>query len=115
MPLTVVVDNANLQKAKKVQHWMAAHPRFELLELPTYCPAAHPMERAGGEVHDKGTRNHPRTRLWPLVQDVKQHLRVNGPGCYALSEIYYTPEVTAAVVALQAAFSTPTEISQLAA
>jgi hypothetical protein len=71
MPLTVVVDNANLQKAKKVQHWMAAHPRFELLELPTYCPAAHPMERAGGEVHDKGTRNHPRTRLWPRGGEVK--------------------------------------------
>ena len=120
--LTVVVDNAKLHKAKKVQQWLAAHRRFEVLYLPTYCPQANPIERAFGDVHDKCTRNHTRKRIWHLVQDVKQHLRVNGPWCYALSETYYTPEVTAAVVALQAAFSThyerpstPTEISQLAA
>ena len=113
--LTVVVDNAKLHKAKKVQQWLAAHPRFELLYLPTYCPQANPIERAFGDVHDKCTRNHTRKRMGHLVQDVKQHLRVNGPWPYALSEIYYTPEVTVAVAALQAASSTPAEISQLAA
>lgn len=113
--LTVVVDNAKLHKAKKVQQWLAAHPRFELLYLPTYCPQANPIERAFGDVHDKCTRNHTRKRMWHLVQDVKQHLRVNGPWRYSLSEIYYTPEVTAAVAALQAASSTLAEISQLAA
>jgi len=113
--LTVVVDNAKLHKAKKVQQWLAAHPRFELLYLPTYCPQANPIERAFGEVHDKCTRNHTRKRMWHLVQDVKQHLRVKEPWPYALSEIYYTPEVTAAVAALQAASSPPAEISQLAA
>ena len=113
--LTVVVDNAKLHKAKKVQQWLAIHPRFELLYLPTYCPRANPIERAFGEVHDKCTRNHTRKRIWHLVQDVHQHLRVNGPWRYALSEIYYTPEVTAAVATLQAARSTPAELSQLAA
>jgi transposase len=113
--LTVVVDNAKLHKAKKVQQWLAAHPRFEVLYLPTYCPRANPIERAFGDVHDKCTRNHTRKRIWHLVQDVKQHLRVNGPWPYALSDIYYTPEVTAAVAALQAASSTPVETSQLAA
>jgi len=113
--LTVVVDNAKLHKAKKVQQWLAAHPRFELLYLPTYCPAANPIERAFGDVHDKCTRNHTRKRIWHLVQDVTQHLCVNGPWRYALSELYYTPEVTTAVAMLQAALSTPTEISQLAA
>jgi transposase len=113
--LTVVVDNATLHKAKKVQPWLAAHPRFEVRYLPPYCPQANPIERAFGDVHDKCTRNHTRKRLWHLVQDVKQHLRVNGPWPYALSDIYYTPEVTAAVAALQAASSTPVETSQLAA
>src|SRR5690349_22682979 len=74
-----------------------------------------PVERAFGDVHDKCTRNHARKRIWHLVQDVPQHLRVNGPWRYALSEIYYTPEVTAAVATLQAARSTPVEISPLAA
>ena len=101
--LTVVADNAKIHQAEKVQKWLAAHPRFELLYLPTYCPRANPIERAFGDVHDKCTRNHTRKRMWHLVQDVKQHLRVNGPWRYALSELYYTPEVTAAVAALQAA------------
>jgi len=113
--LTVVVDNAKIHKAQKVQQWLAAHPRFELLYLPTYCPRANPIERAFGDVHDKCTRNHTRKCMWHLVQDVKQHLCVNGPWRYALSEIYYTPEVTAAVATLHAASSPPPEISQLAA
>jgi hypothetical protein len=49
---TVVVDNAKIHKAQKVQPWLAAPPRFALRYLPTYCPRAHPMERAFGDVHD---------------------------------------------------------------
>jgi len=77
--LTVVLDNAKLHKAQNVQQWLAAHPSFALLYLPTYCPQANPIERVFGDVHDKCTRNHTRKRIWRLVQDVKQHLRVNGP------------------------------------
>jgi hypothetical protein len=40
----VVVDNYGLHKAKAVAQWLAAHPRFELLFLPTYCPQASPIE-----------------------------------------------------------------------
>ena len=113
--LTVVVDNAKIHHAEKVQQWLAAHPRFEVLYLPTYCPRANPIERAFGDVHDKCTRNHTRKRMWHLVQDVKQPLRSNGPWRYALSEIYYTPEVTAAVEALQTADNSLAALSQLAA
>jgi len=113
--LQVVVDNAKIHQAAAVAKWLAAHPRFELLYLPTYCPQANPIERAFGDVHDKCTRNHTRKRIWPLVQDVKRHLQVNGPWRYALSELYYTPEVTAAVQALRTAATSPEAISQLAA
>lgn len=113
--LTVVADNAKIHHAQKVQQWLAAHPRFEVLYLPTYCPRANPIERAFGDVHDKCTRNHTRKRMWHLVQDVKRHLCTNGPWRYALSEIYYTPEVTAAVEALQTAESSLAALSQLAA
>jgi len=112
--LTVVADNATIHKAAKVQQWLATPPRFELLYLPTSCPRANPIERAFGDVHDKCTRNHTRKRIWHLVGDVKPHLQVNGPWRYALSEIYYTPEVTAAIATLQAVLSTPAETSQLA-
>jgi len=113
--LTVVADNAKIHKATKVQQWLAAHPRFALLYLPTSCPRANPIERAFGDVHDQCTRNHTRKRLWHLVGDVKQHLRVNGPWRYALSELYYTPEVTAAVEALKTADSSLAAPSPLAA
>ena len=113
--LTVVADKAKIHHAQKVQQWLAAHPRFEVLYLPTYCPCANPIERAFGDVHDKCTRNHTRKRIWHLVGDVKQHLRENGPWRYALSELYYAPEVTAAVDALKTAESSPAVLSQLAA
>jgi transposase len=113
--LYVVADNAKLHKAAEVAQWLAAHPRFVLLFLPTYCPQASPIERAFGDVHDKCTRNHTRKRIWTLVEDVEQPLHVNGPWPSALSEIYYTPEVTAAVQALLLAETAPEETSQLAA
>ena len=113
--LYVVVDNYKIHKAQAVAQWLAAHPRVELLFLPTYCPKASPIERAFGDVHDKCTRNHKRKRLWAVVKDVEQHLRGNGPWRYELSEIYYTPAVTAAVQALLRVETAPAEISQLAA
>jgi len=113
--LYVVVDNAKIHQATAVRKGLAAPPRFELLYLPPYCPQANPIERAFGDVHDKCTRNPTRKRIWHLVQDVKHHLQSNGPWPYALSELYYTPEVTAAVEALRAAAISPPALSQLAA
>lgn len=98
----VVVDNYKIHKAKAVGQWLLTHPRFELAYLPTYCPKANPIERVFGDLHDKCTRNHKRKRLRDLLQDVVNHLQVNGPWKYKLSEIYYTAEVTAAVERLAA-------------
>jgi transposase len=95
--LYVVVDNYKIHKAKAVEDWLAAHPRFSLLFLPTYCPRAHPIERAFGDVHDCCTRNHQRKRLPDLVAAVVEHLQLNGPWKYQLSALYYEPAVTAAV------------------
>jgi len=95
--ISVVVDNYCIHKAKAVKQWLASHPRFELLWLPTYCPRANPIERAFGDVHDKCTRNHTRKRLRDLVQAVERHMHENGPWKYKLSQLYDAPEVTAAV------------------
>jgi transposase len=95
--IAVVVDHDKIHQATAVKQWLAKHPRFELLFLPTYCPRANPIERAFGDVHDLCTRNHCRKRLRDLVADVVEHLHVNGPWKYKLSELYDEPAVTAAV------------------
>jgi transposase len=101
--LYVVVDNYRIHTAKAVVEWLAQHPRFEVVFLPSYCPRANPIERAFGDVHDKCTRNHKRTRILDLVSDVIWHLKRNGPWRYKLSEIYYVPEVDTAMAELIAA------------
>jgi transposase len=95
--LYVVVDNYKIHKAKAVEQWLATHPRVTLLFLPTYCPRANPIERVFGDVHDCCTRNHQRKRLPELVADVEDHVHLNGPWQYKLSDLYYEPAVTAAV------------------
>ena len=95
--ISVDVDNYGMHKAKAVEQWLASHPRFELLWLPTYCPRANPIERVFGDVHDKCTRNHKRKRLRDVVHDVEWHVQANGPWQYNLSHIYQDPAVTAAV------------------
>ena len=92
--IVVVVDNYKVHKAQAVEHWLAAHSRFELLWLPTYCPRANPIERIFGDVHDCVTRNHKRKRLRDLVADVGRYLARHGPWSYQLSTIYQKPEVT---------------------
>jgi putative transposase len=101
--LYVVVDNDKIHKAKAVEQWLATHPRVRRLFLPTYCPRANPIERAFGDVHDLCTRNHQRKRLPELVADIEEHLQVNGPRQYKLSELYYESAVTAAVEKIAAA------------
>jgi putative transposase len=95
--LYVVVDNFKIHKAKAVAQWLTAHPRVTRLFLPTYCPRANPIERAFGDVHDCCTRNHQRKRLTDLIADVEDHVQLNGPWKYKLSDLYYEPAVSAAV------------------
>jgi transposase len=101
--LSGVVDNDKIHNAKAVEQWLASRPRVTRLLVPTSCPRATPMERAFGAVHDCCTRTHRRNRLPHLGADVEEHLQVNGPWLYKLSEIYDEPAVTAAVEAIAAA------------
>jgi putative transposase len=97
----VVVDNYCIHRAQAVQRWLALHPRFQLLRLPTYCPRANPIERIFGDTHDKVTRNHKRKRLRDLVAEVSRFLHRHGPWPYQLSTIYQEPEVTAVLKELR--------------
>jgi transposase len=96
-----VADHYRIHKAQAAQQWLAAHPRFEVLWLPPYCPRANPMERAFGDTHDKVTRHHKRKRWRDLVADVGRHRDHNGPWPYQLSRLYQQPEIIAALQTLQ--------------
>ena len=43
-PILLVVDNFSSHKAHAVKAWLAAHPRLQLLFLPTYCSHLNPVE-----------------------------------------------------------------------
>jgi hypothetical protein len=100
--VSVVVDHYGIHQAKAVGTWLASHPRFEWLCLPTYGPKANPIERGFGDGHDKCTRNHRRRRIEDLVLDVERHVEVNGPWSYKRSDIDYTPAITVAVQSMSA-------------
>jgi putative transposase len=95
--LDVVVDHDTIHHAQAVEQWLAAHPRFTLLWLPTDCPRANPIARAFGDVPDCCTRNHRRKRVPDLVADVEDHVHLNGPWTAQLSDLYDEPAITAAV------------------
>jgi putative transposase len=86
--ISVVVDNYRIPKATAVTQWLAHHPRFAVLGLPTYCPRAHPIERVCGDGHDKCPWNHKRKRLRDLGKDVEQHVQEHGSWRYNLSRLY---------------------------
>lgn len=91
------MDHDQSQKAHAVEQGLASHARFTLLFLPPYCPRATPIERAFGDVHDCCTRNHQRNRFADLVAEVEDHMHLNGPWPYKVSDLYDEPAVTAAV------------------
>ena len=48
-PLTLVMDNVQMHRARLVQRWLAAHPRVTVLWLPRYAAHdANPVERVWG-------------------------------------------------------------------
>ncbi len=71
----VVADNYGIHKTQAVAPWLARHPRFGLVFLPSYCPRANPIERVFGDVHDKCTRNHKRD-----VQSLREFRQKIAPG-----------------------------------
>jgi transposase len=57
-PVLLVLDNASIHTAKAVAPWLAAHPRLELLYLPTYSGhAQNPVEKVWWRLKDQVAAN----------------------------------------------------------
>jgi len=100
--LSVVVDNPWVHKTKTIEQWLASHPCFALLWLPTYCPRANLLERVCEDVYDKYPRNHKQQHLRDLIKDIERHVEEHGPLQYKLFHMYGAPEIMEAVEALAA-------------
>lgn len=100
--ISVVVDNFKIHKARDVRRWLERNRRFELLWLPCYCPAANPIERVFGDLHDQITRNHQHRHLLPLLAEAQRYLRRRARHGQ-LPSLYYQPVVEAQLHALHRA------------
>ena len=94
----VVVDHYKIHKAKAVEAWLAKHPRVTLLFLPTFLPPRQSLSSAPlAMCMIAALAIISGTRLPDLVANVEDHLHLNGPWKYQLSDLYYEPAGPAVV------------------
>jgi hypothetical protein len=74
-------------QAQAVAPGGASPPRYAGRGVPPDWPRANPMERAGGDVPDKGPRPQKRHRRREVGQDVAQHGQAKGPWQSQLSRL----------------------------
>lgn len=77
--IVLIVDNYIIHKTRRVARWLRANAKFELLFQPVYYPWINRIERLWKAMHDTVTRNHRRTTLTDLCQDVKRFFEVVQP------------------------------------
>jgi transposase len=72
-PLLLVLDNASIHTAKVVQAWLGAHPRVELLFLPSYAGhRENPVEKVWWRLKQQVAANRLYDDLDALVHAVRQ-------------------------------------------
>lgn len=71
----VILDNYGIHKSMVVAAFMrTAGEKVKLHFLPPYCPDHNRIERIWEDVHGNVTRNHRRTNLRDLLDDVREYL-----------------------------------------
>jgi transposase len=70
-PLVLVLDNASIHKAQRVQVWLAEHPQVQLLYLPAYSGhKQNPVEKIWWRLKDRIAANRLHGSIDALVQAV---------------------------------------------
>ncbi|MCT8342697.1 IS630 family transposase [Photorhabdus kleinii] len=72
--ITLILDNYCIHSSQKVKHWLAQHPKFNLLFLPSYSPRLNKIERLWQSLHETVTRNHSGQSMWRLLSYVDAFL-----------------------------------------
>ena len=76
-PIVMVWDNAPIHKRKKVQMFIATHPRLHVYCFPTCAPELNPVEHVWTHVNDYLSSTAPEKfeRLCRLIRAALQSLR----------------------------------------
>lgn len=65
-PIILIVDNYSSHRASSVKQWLATHPQFQMLTLPTYCSHLNPVERIWLRLKNQVAAN----RLYGSIKEV---------------------------------------------
>ncbi len=68
----IILDNGSIHKAKEVLEWLAAHPRLQLVWLPTYSPHLNPVERIWKVMKQAVAANRAHAKLVMLKQAARE-------------------------------------------
>ncbi len=76
-PMVLVWDNAPIHKRKKVQAFIADHPRLHVYCFPTCAPELNPVEHVWAQVSDHLSSTAPENfeRLCQLIRAALQRIR----------------------------------------
>jgi len=77
----VILDNYKIHHSQMVQIALCHFgKRIRLHFLPPYCPSANKIERVWQDLHAEVTRNHQRSTMEELMNDVWRFLRLRNRG-----------------------------------
>lgn len=88
-PLLLLWDRAPWHQGPLLRVFLAAHPRLEILVLPTAAPDLNPQEHVWKAVREKVSHNHRETRLDVLADRFQQHLETHRFPCSLLAQHNY--------------------------
>ena len=88
-PLLLLWDKATWHRGKPIQHILDAHPRLEILYLPTAAPDLNPQEHVWKATRQAISHNHRHAKLDLLADTFEQHLNSTRFPCSLLDTFAY--------------------------
>lgn len=88
-PILLLWDKATWHRGKPIQHILQAHPRLEILYLPTAAPDLNPQEQVWKATRQVVSHNHRHAKLDRLADAFEQHLTSTCFPCSLLDKLAY--------------------------
>jgi transposase len=89
-PILLLWDRATWHRGPQIKTVLAAHPRLEIMYLPTAAPDLNPQEHVWKATRGAVSHNHSHKKLDQLADDFENHLKDNTFPCPLLEKYGYT-------------------------